>query len=213
MRDIVVLGGGGHARVLIGILKRDQQWTILGYTDNHDRGRILGVEYLGEDSALAGVIASHRGCNALVGVGHVTTTLIRKRLMEYGRDLGFVFPPVVSIHAIVGEAVSSGEGTVIMDGALINTGSTLGRCCIVNSHSTVEHDCTVGDHVHICPGAVLSGGVSVGNDVLIGAGSCIVHGVNICDKSVIGAGSVVVGDIAEPGVYAGNPARRTGRGS
>ncbi|MFY9398029.1 MAG: acetyltransferase [Desulfomonilia bacterium] len=210
MRDIIVLGGGGHAKAVIGLLKRGGQWRILGYTDPVSRGGILGSGYLGDDSALESLAAMYQDLSAVVGVGHVESSQTRRRLAQYAQDLGFEFPSIVSIHAVVGEETLLGEGTVAMDGALVNAGTLVGRHCILNSHSVVEHDCVVGDFVHIGPGAVLSGGATVESDVLIGAGSCVIQDVRICSGVVIGAGSAVVADITEPGIYAGNPAKRIG---
>jgi acetyltransferase-like isoleucine patch superfamily enzyme len=47
----------------------------------------------------------------------------------------------------------------------------------------------------------------IGNNVSIGTNATILP-VTICDNVVVGAGAVVTRNIVEPGVYAGNPARK-----
>jgi acetyltransferase-like isoleucine patch superfamily enzyme len=84
----------------------------------------------------------------------------------------------------------------------------LGMGVIANTHSTIEHDVTLADWVHIAPGATLSGGVTVGRFSMIGAGATVIEGTNISADTIVGAGATVVHDIVEPGVYAGCPARR-----
>jgi len=207
MGKIVIIGGGGHAKVIIGVLKKNKDWSILGFTDSEDKGPILGARYLGNDDVLREVIREEKECCAVIGVGYVRINDTREKLMEHTRGLGFAFPVIISQDSIVNEDVSFGEGTVIFDGALVNVGTSVGRCSIINSHSTVDHDCVIGDFTHVCPGAHLSGGVVVGSKVIIGTGASVVQYVNICDNCLIGAGTVVIKDIKEPGVYAGNPAR------
>jgi sugar O-acyltransferase (sialic acid O-acetyltransferase NeuD family) len=205
--EIVVIGGGGHAKVLIGVLRKLDR-TVLGYTDRCDRGMLLGVAHLGEDDALPAVAVAHPGCGALVGVGKVDAAPLRLSLQQDAAAIGFDVPVVVSPDAVVNEDVRFGDGTMVFDGVVVNSGAATGRACILNTHATIEHDCILGDDVHVAPGATVSGGVRIGDHCMIGAGATITHGVSICAGCVIGAGAVVVGDIAEPGIYAGCPARR-----
>ncbi len=207
MAEIVVIGGGGHAKVLISLLRK-LDWSVVGYTDARDRGIILGARHLGDDDVLGAVLGEHAGCAVLVGVGKVDGSATRTCLQREASALGFRVPTAVSPQAVVNEGVVLGAGTVVFDGAVINSGASLGCLCIVNTHGTVEHDCRLGDNVHVAPGAVLSGGASIGNDCMLGAGATVIHGITVADGCVIGAGAVVVADLDEPGVYAGNPARR-----
>lgn len=206
-RPIVVLGGGGHAKVVIAALKRSDR-RILGYTDQQDRGEILSVPYLGTDAALAGVLRSHRACSAVVAVGKIDASPRRLALQAEAGALGFEFPAIVSPHAIVNEAVQLGPGTVVLDGVVVNSGTETGGACILNTGSTVDHDCRLGDNVHIAPGVTLSGGVTIGDHCLIGAGTTVIQGVTICAGTLVGAGATVVKDLTAPGTYAGVPARR-----
>ena len=98
-----------------------------------------------------------------------------------------------------------------MAGAVINPGVGIGKGCIINTCSSVDHDCDVGDYVHIAVGSHLCGTVSVGDGTWIGAGATVINNVFICSDCMIGAGAVVVNDIQESGTYVGVPARRINR--
>jgi sugar O-acyltransferase (sialic acid O-acetyltransferase NeuD family) len=207
MKEIVVIGGGGHARVVISTLKKQGMYRILGYTDLADRGVLLGVGYLGDDGALEDLARRSSSCCAAIGVGSVAADRKREDLFCLIERLGLSLPVVLSPNAIVNEGVTLGRGTVILDGAVINPGCQVGCGVIINTNSTVEHDCAIEDFVHVAPGAVLSGGVRVGRRTLIGAGATVRQSVQICGDCTIGAGAAVVSDCVRPGVYAGVPAR------
>ncbi|MDY0108484.1 MAG: NeuD/PglB/VioB family sugar acetyltransferase [Candidatus Krumholzibacteria bacterium] len=207
MNRIVVIGGGGHAKVLVSILQKTG-YDIAGYTDRVDRGELLGVSYLGGDDRLAEIIAREPRCRAALGIGKLDTGAGRLELLTRLSGLGFSLPPIVSCHGVVNRDVALGDGTVVFDGAVVNSGARIGAAGILNTHCTVEHDCELGDDVHVAPGVVLCGGVRVGDHCLIGTGACVIQGVRIGPRVLVGAGAVVVADLARPGVYVGNPARR-----
>ena len=207
MSRIIVVGGGGHAKVVISVLRR-LPWDIAGYTDSRDRGAILGVARIGDDSALPGLLEADPQMEAIIGIGKIDTSRARLQLQDELAAAGLGFPAIVSPQAVVNEEVSLGPGTVVLDGAVVNSGTLAGRGCIFNTNSTVDHDCRIGHDVHVAPGATVSGGVTVGDDCMIGAGATLIHGVTICPGVLVGAGATVVGDIAAPGTYVGVPARR-----
>jgi UDP-perosamine 4-acetyltransferase len=206
--NIVIVGGGGHGKVLISLLKKGD-YHILGYVDPQDRGAVLGVPHLGDDSVLEGVLHRYPRCRAALGVGRVDgTSSVGHQLLVQLEELGFIVPVIVSPQAVVNEEVTLGPGTVVFDGAVVNSGTVIGRGCILNTNSTVEHDCRLGHYVHVAPGAALSGGVSLGDNCMVGVGACIVQGVRVAAGCLIGAGTVVVRDLDETGIYVGSPARK-----
>jgi sugar O-acyltransferase (sialic acid O-acetyltransferase NeuD family) len=203
---IVVVGGGGHSKVLISLLKK-AGYKVLGYTDKTDRGLILGVEYLGDDTALHDFAGSGQ-LNAVIGIGKVDASpvrLDRQRALQAG---GFAFPVIRSPQAVVNEDVVVGPGTVLMDRVVVNSGTVIGEASILNTGSTVEHDCRVGNNVHIASGATLAGGVTIGDHCMIGMGCNVIQLVTIGTGCIIGAGATVVRDLSEPGTYVGSPAKR-----
>src|SRR5208283_4873177 len=206
--EIVVVGGGGHAKVVISILWKLKHYSIIGYTDLRDHGTVLGVSYLGSDRELAARATGPKKLNAVLAMGQVGLGKRRYELWMRLPSDALSFPEIVSPDAIVNEGVSGGEAAVVMDGAVINTGASIGRGAIINTNSTIEHDVVLADWVHIAPGVTISGGVSIGRFSMIGAGATVIEGVNIAEKCVVGAGATVVKDLTEPGVYVGTPAHR-----
>lgn len=207
MNRIVIIGGGGHAKVLISNLKKLNSYEIVGYTDFADMGTILNIKYLSNDEILKELNDDHVHY-AAIGVGSITTSDIREKIYKNALNLGYEFPTIISRSAIVNEHIEIGEATMAFDGVVINSGSKIGKGVILNTNSTIEHDCKIDDFAHIAPGVTLSGGVSVGKYAMIGVGSSIVQGVKIGKRVLIGAGSVVTKDILESGTYVGCPARR-----
>ncbi len=204
MSRFIVVGGGGHAKVVIGLLHKTGA-EVLGYTDRADRGALLGAKYLGDDSDLP----QRDDMSALaMGVGKVDGSPARRELRRMLAATGIEFPVIVSPYATVNEGAELGPGTVVCDGAVVSVSARVGELCILNTNSTVEHDCRLGANVHVAPGATLSGDVTVGDDSFLGAGCTVVQGVTICPGTVVGAGSTVLADIGTRGVYVGSPARR-----
>ena len=206
---VVVLGGGGHAKVLISVIRK-LPWAIAGYVDPRDVGLVLGVPHAGDDDVLPALLARHPGCAAAVGVGKVDAAARRALIQAAAEALGYVFPTFVSPDAVLNREVELGPGTTVFDGAVVNAGVVTGKTCVVNTNATVEHDCRLGTNVHIGPGATVSGGVTIGDHTFVGAGAVVIHGVRIVEGCLIGAGAVVTKDLTEPGTYVGTPARRIG---
>ena len=208
MDEIVVIGGGGHAKVVVSVLRKLGRYCILGYTDIQDRGSLLEAPYLGADRELEALASRRQKLNAVLAVGQVGLGEKRCELWTKLRSQNLFFPAIVSSGAIVNEEVSCGNGIVVMDGVVINSGAKVGCGAIVNTNSTIEHDVVLEDWVHVAPGVTISGGVTVGRFSMIGAGTTVIEGIKIASGCMVGAGATIVRDLTEPGVYVGTPARR-----
>ena len=207
MEKIIIVGGGGHAKAVITIVKKIKKYRILGYVDIRNNGSILGVKYLGGDQELLELLKRNPGCSAVLGIGYVTISAKRRELKAKLKKSGFKLPAIVSPTAVINEEVVIGEGTVIHDNVVVNSGTRIGAGAIINNTSSIDHDCRIGDFVHIAPGAVLSGGVQVGENSIVGIGSCVVQYKTITKDCIIGAGAAVINDCLKPGVYVGVPAK------
>jgi sugar O-acyltransferase (sialic acid O-acetyltransferase NeuD family) len=195
---VVVVGAGGHARVVADILRLNG-YRITGFVDEVNRHR-WGIEF--EGSTVLGGLDQldrqfERGVRrAFIAVGNGEARL---RLAAIAKDVGLELP--------LAAGVGLGSGSLIVAGAIVNPGARLGEQVIVNTAASVDHDCDLEDGVHICPGARLAGGIVVGRGAWVGIGAIVKEGLHIGAGSTIGAGSVVLEDVP-PGVVAfGSPAR------
>lgn len=205
----VGLGAGGHARVVIEILRSCGGCDLAGLLDAAPelRGRsVLGVSVLGDDDLLPGLVADGV-THFFVGSGGVGDNAPRRRLFE--RGLGHRMEPLNVAHpsAAVSPSAQLGKGIVIMANAVVNCEARLGANVIVNTSAVVEHDCMVGDHVHLATGARLCGGVVVDEGAHVGAGATVIQGVKVGANAVVGAGAVVVRDVPAGMTVVGSPAR------
>jgi len=203
---IVVLGAGGHARVLIDAL-RGRAAVIQGIAeaDRSKHGQtLLGIPIIGDEEVLAFAQDSVRLVN---GVGTVRVSLLRRQLHDSFRSKGYRFAAVVHASAIVAPDVVLAEGAQIMAGAVLQTGCRIGENAIINTRATVDHDCVIGKHVHVSPGATLCGNVTVGEGSHVGAGATVIQGIRIGRDSMVAAGAVVIRDIPDNVTVAGVPAK------
>lgn len=206
-RPVIVLGAGGHARVLLSALARLNA-DVLGATDI-DPARagevVLNVRLLGDDKA---VEAHEPGSVLLVnGVGSVGPALARRAVYQRFAARGYRFATIVDPLAVIAGPVSFAEGAQVLAGAVLQTGVSLGINCIVNTRAAIDHDGIVGPHAHVAPGAILSGDVAVGEASLIGTGATVIQGIKIGRESMVAAGAVVVDDVSDGVTVAHVPAR------
>ena len=209
-RPYILLGGGGHAGVLLAML-REKHETVLGFTEKDPRksDSLTTIPCLGEDSAILNYPA--KDIFLVNGIGSVGSTLVRKTLFDRFSSLGYVFPPLVSKRAFLSRRVILSCGVQVMLGAVIQTGTVIGANAIINSGAVVDHDCTIGSHVHIAPGAVLSGGVRIEKGAHVGTGASIIQGISVGENALVAAGAVVIDDVPENAFVLGIPARRKER--
>ena len=202
---LVVVGGGGHARVVMDILDAMGLYDLAGFTslDSGERTALMfGCRRLGEDDASPGLLAEGIG-NAFVAIGDNSR---RRSTASYLLGLGFSLINVMSPRASVSPHAMLGRGIALMPGAIVNAGAELGDGAIVNTNASVDHDCTIGAFTHIAPGVAIAGSVRIGEEVLIGVGARIVPGVRIGDRAIVAAGSVVLRDVPPDVLVAGVPA-------
>lgn len=208
MKRIVILGGGGHARVLIDLIRVVNEYEIAGILDSrlNKEDTIAGIPIVGGDDMLHGLFSDGITL-ACIGVGSVGDNSIRKRLYEKVKQVGFAVPCLVHPKAVTSDGSRICEGVQVMAGTVIQSNAFIGENSIINSGAIVDHDCVVGKHVHISPGAVLSGGVILGERVFIGAGATVIQGVKIGSNALVSAGAVVIRDVPDGAKVMGVPAK------
>lgn len=203
MKPIVIIGAGGHGKVLAAALLRTRT-PIQGFVDADPAlwgASVLGLTVLGGDEVLTSDML------LVNGIGSTGRPARRREMFERMKEKGFSFASVIDPTAIIGPEVQIAEGAQVLAGVVLQPGVFVGRNSIVNTRASIDHDASLGAHVHVAPGAVLSGNVIVGDEVHIGTGACVRQGARIGSGSVIGVGAAVVSDVAENSLVAGVPAR------
>lgn len=185
-------GASGHAKVIIDILKANGMEIEGLLDDNPDVTELMGYKVLHGVNDVSSLIIS------------IGNNRIRKMIAE---RLETRFEKAVHPSAIMSPSAKVGDGTVVMQGAIVQACAEIGKHCIVNTGASVDHECVLEDYVHVSPHSTLCGNVHVGEGSWIGAGTTVIPGVKIGKWSVIGAGSVVVRDIPDGVVAYGNPCR------
>ena len=194
---LTIIGASGHGRVVADIARLNGYDEIEFLDDNANLDHCGKYPVVGNTAQ-----ASEINNDIIVGIGNAP---VRKRFMEQLADKRFA--TLIHPDAVIAEDVVIGKGTVIMAGAVINPGASIGKGVIINTCSSVDHDCNVSDYVHVAVGAHLCGTVNVGKMTWIGAGATVSNNVNICGNCIIGAGAVVIKDIEKKGTYIGVPAK------
>jgi len=208
MQKIIILGGGGHARVLIDLIRVNGNYEIAGILDTGlKKGTIvLDIPVLGGDDILADIFSE--GIKTVcIAVGSAKDNDIRCRLFDAARHMGFNILSLVHPNSYVSEESTISDGVQIMAGVTIQTKTCVGENSIINTGAIIDHDCIVGKHTHVCPGAVISGGVTIGNNAFIGAGATVIQGIKIGNNSVVAAGAVVINNVPEGVTVKGIPAK------
>jgi UDP-perosamine 4-acetyltransferase len=194
-KPVIILGGGGHARVVIDAL-RCAGHVIAGVIDPKPEvadALPKGIGWLGKDLSQAkpGEVVLAIGVGSLdVGAKNP-----RPRLFQEAKAGGFQILSFRHPSAIVAGDVALGEGSQIMAGAILQPGVRTGVNCIVNTGARLDHDCRIGDHVHVAPGVVLSGTVEVGDGAHLGTGAIVIQNIKIGAEAMIAAGAVVTRDV------------------
>ncbi len=207
----LILGGGGHGRVVLDILRNADNCTVVGFMDSNPDltgRRIDGVRVLGRPADLARVRSRHNVEAAIVAIGdNGTRRAFADQLDALGLDL------INAIHpsANIARNASLGRNTVIAAGALVCAHTQIGDSVILNTACIIDHESLIGTATHICPGARLAGRVTVESGAFVGIGATVIQHVRVGYEAVIGAGAVVIQDVAPMSTVVGVPAREIKR--
>lgn len=209
MKNIVIIGSGGHAKVVADILLKrkevlKEELNIIGFLDdnfqNLEYREIFNISILGNLELIEEF--KNKDYEYIIAIGN---NLVRKEIAEKYSNL--IYYTAIHPTAVIGNMVTIEEGTVVMANAVINSYSKIGKHCILNTSCVIEHDNNIKNYVHISPNTTLCGGVVIKEKSWIGAGSNIKQGVSIGKNVIVGAGTIVIRNIEDNVTAVGNPAR------
>jgi len=206
VRRIVLLGVGGHAKVVWDALSRMREENaiqVVAVLD--DDARLWGKHFM--NLTVQGAIHEIALVQAEAAVIAIGDNSARRRVYETVKALGIPLLNVIHPSAVIAADVQLGDGIVVFANVVVNIGARVGDNVILNTACTVDHDCVIGAHAHIAPGVHLAGGVSIGEGTLMGIASSAIPLVEIGKWVTVGAGSVVVRNIPDNVTIASIPAR------
>jgi sugar O-acyltransferase (sialic acid O-acetyltransferase NeuD family) len=206
-QNIVVIGASGHASVIIDIIERQNIYTILGLIDSYKpiETEIFNYKVLGKEDCIPDLVKNRNVIGGVIAIGNNYDRLQMYLKIE-ALSVKFKYIKAVHPNAIIGKNVTIHKGSAVMPGVIANANAVIGAFSILNTASTLGHDCNMEAFSSLAPGVNIAGNVSIKKGASIGIGSCVIGGVTIGKHSHIGAGSTVVKDIECFKIAYGNPA-------
>ncbi|UZH55528.1 NeuD/PglB/VioB family sugar acetyltransferase [Salinimicrobium tongyeongense] len=207
-KEIIIVGTGGHAKVIVDMIHENQEYKIIGFTTiNSDSQEFCGYPVLGDDSVLSEYY--DKGLRyAAIGVGAFKDNTLRRTVFEKVTKMGFKVPPLIDASCIISKSAVVKEGAFLARGVILNNDVKIGKNTVVYTASSIDHETLIGDHVLISAGVTIGAYTNIEEGVLCALGSKVVSGVRIGKDILVGAGAVVVNNIEKKGTYLGCPAKK-----
>lgn len=201
-KPLILIGKGGHSKVIKDIIEAEQQYHIAGYLDN-----AIDEYYTDNDIFFDNLDAIEHYKKKYFFVIAIGNNQVRNKLF-HELDIPLKqYATLIHPSAIISPSAQIGRGTVVMPNAVINADATIGKHVIINTGSIIEHDNQIGDYVHVSPNAALAGGVKVGNESHIALNSAVLPLVEIGEKCIVGAGATVIKNVKSESTVIGTPAK------
>lgn len=204
MSGLMILGAGGHGRVVAEAASLMKRWDeIVFLDDNKALVEVNGHRVIGELETYKRY--KDRYQDAFVAIGY--NKLRREWMNRLLRD-HFRLPVIIHPFSFVSCQAQIGRGTVVMAGAILHANAIVGEGCIINTSSSIDHDCVVEDGVHVSPGVHIGGTVHIGENSWICIGASVAHNINIGKHTIVAAGATVVQDMGGCILVGGVPAKK-----
>ena len=189
MKNLILIGGGGHASSCLEIIEQYKNYKIIGIIEKKKDFNNIDYTYLGDDRALKDLKKKYS--YAAICVGQIRSHIPRLKIFNKLIKLKFNLPNFVSKNTIMSSKLSIGISNFIMSNVFINRNVNIGDNNIINTGSIIEHDSTIGDNCHISTGSIINGNVTIEDNVFVGSGCVIYHNTTIKKNSIIPAGTTI----------------------
>lgn len=206
MSEIIVIGGGEFAAVVIEAIEAGAIETVLGFVDPRPASQTVAshvAKHLGDDTELQ----NYPNAKLVLGVGSTTASEARRFIV---RSLGYPDSRWTSVRhpdALVSHSAQLEHGSIILAGAIVCRNARIEQHAIINLGATIDHDVVVGEYTHVCPGAVMGGASSIGPNSLIGINASIRDHTHCGANTTVGMGAVVTQNYDGGLTLIGTPAK------
>ncbi|MEG0308662.1 MAG: NeuD/PglB/VioB family sugar acetyltransferase [Clostridium sp.] len=205
--NIVIVGCGQHARVVLYNALEQDKYNVVGYIGecDGDIGKIIdNIPVIGMDDDMNELIVKYNLKGYILGLGGIK---IRRKIIDKYSKFNIEPVSVIHPHAVIAPNAVIGKGTLIECGCLVTPNPIIGEHCVINTMTGVNHDNVLGNNVYLASGITLSGTVIIGEDTLVDDGVIITLGTTIGKGCIIGAGSVVTKNVEDNKVVYGVPGK------
>ena len=205
--NCIIVGCGGHGRVVLDILLAAGEHHVLGFVDSNREllgRRVDGRVVLGDVSMIEQLRGQQEIEAAVVAIGD---NGVRRDFADRCEAAGLKLINAIHPSANIAHNVTMGRNVVVAAGALVCAHCQIGDSVILNTGCIIDHETMIGTATHICPGARLAGRVSVESGAFVGIGATVIQNVHIGYEGIVGAGAVVIGDVDPLATVVGVPAR------
>ncbi|MHD0397948.1 acetyltransferase [Staphylococcus simulans] len=202
MKSILIIGNGGHAKVVRDVIEAEGTYKVCGYLDDNIEKMYKEKDMIFDN--LKNIKLYQENYYFVIAIGN---NKVRNKIFDKINVFIERFPVLIHPKAIISKSAEFGNGTVVMPGAIVNAESAIGRHVIINTGSVVEHDCVIKDYAHISPGTVLTGNVLVGEGTQVGANATVIPNLKIGAHVMVGAGSTVISNVRDNVTVVGSPAK------
>ncbi len=208
-RKVVIFGCSGHAKVAVDILESNGDYKLIGFIDKNvpQNTNVLDYKVIGDESLLPILMKEYKFNKGVVGIGD---NFVRSKVVNFIKKIAPDFQFINCIHksAKLSRYTKFGVGNVVMPGVCINASSIIADHCILNTNSSLDHDCRMESFSCLSPNSAVGGDCFIGKYSYVGIGASIFHGVSIDENCVVGGGSILNKNAISNSIYYGNPAKR-----
>jgi len=207
-KQVIVIGSGGHASVVIDILQEMSDVNIIGITSvGLTKGdEFLGYPVLGNDDVIREYL-NLEGFYAVMGIGGYKDNYLREKVFLFVKKMGVNFLNAIHPSSIISKTVQIGQGVVVFPGVIINTNVKIGDNCIIATNSSIDHETIIEDNTLVSAGVIIGAYSKICNNVVLALGAKVISGVTIYKNVLVAAGAVVVNNIEENKKVFGIPAK------
>ena len=193
MKNLILIGGGGHCKSCIDVIEQEAKYKIAGILDRVElQGTaLLGYPFIGTDHDIEKLAGQNY--TFLITIGQIKSPAIREKINLLLQKNNAKIATIISPRAYVSQHARIGNGSIIMHDALINSSVSIGTHCIINTKALVEHDSIVEDFCHISTGAIINGGTRIKNGTFFGSNAVSKEGITTKTNDFIKAGSITKG--------------------
>jgi sugar O-acyltransferase (sialic acid O-acetyltransferase NeuD family) len=193
MKEIVLVGAGGHCKSCIEIIEEEKKFKIIGIVDNIKKRSVFGYPIIGKDKDFEKIRKTTK--YAFITVGQIKSSSLRRKVFEKLQKLNFKLPVIISPRAQVSKRAILKQGTIVHHDVCINSNVKIGKNCIINTKSIIEHDVNISDFCHISTRATVNGHVRIESDCFLGSCSVIKQNIKISKNKIIQANVFLKKDI------------------